>query len=173
VAGGKLDLKVAFSPDHPSEYYADIMRINLSAENHSKVIQLYGRSRKNNIYIRGVEFLTNNMNTESIVLTEVDQSNETMGEGTQANNEKEKKEEKANKADNKAEPKTELQMPIPILVVLNSISSKNVGEYSQAERIIQIGCMKSNLTADKKDVRKVKIYKIIITITILTKNKHI
>jgi hypothetical protein len=155
IAGGKLDLKVVFSPDHPSEYYADIMRINLSAENHSKAIQLFGRSRKNNIYIRGVEFLTNNMNTESILLTEVDQSSEAAGEGT-PNTEKEKKEDKANKTDNKVEPKSDLQTPIPILVVLNSISSsKSVGEYSQAEKIIQIGCMKSNLATDKKDVRKV------------------
>ena len=67
-----MDLKIIFSPDHNSELYADTMRISLvSNEQNSKSIQLFGKSRNKNMYIRGVEFLTTNLNHESMILNDL------------------------------------------------------------------------------------------------------
>ena len=79
-AGSKLEFKVFFSPDHTSELFADIMRISmLSTTKNSRMIQLNGKSRKSNIYVKGVENLTANLNTESVILTDIDPN--TMVEG--------------------------------------------------------------------------------------------
>ena len=153
IIGSKTDLKVIFSPDHTSELYADIMRISLiSSEKNSKVIQLFGKSRKKNMYIRGVEFLTANLNNESMMLTEVE--NETEGAEANVKDEKNAKDKGGDK--DKGGEKAEFSVPTPILLSLYSIaSSKSVGEYSQAEKTIFIGCMKSNAAAAAKDAKKV------------------
>lgn len=145
-----MDLKITFSPDHNSELYADTMRISLvSNEQNSKSIQLFGKSRNKNMFIRGVEFLTTNLNHESMILNEIDP---TLGEGEL--NEKESKDVKGDKGAGAGQP--DLAIPIPILLTLYSISSsKTIGDYSQAEKIIHIGCMKSGSGgADKKDAKK-------------------
>lgn len=145
-----MDLKIIFSPDHTSELYADTLRIALiSNEKNSRTIQLYGKSRKKNMYIRGVEYLTANSNTESMVLLDMDTGDSADGGDV--------KDEKAAKADKTGEkPSPELAIPTPVLLTLYSISSsKTVGEYSLAEKNIFIGCMKSNVAADKKDAKKV------------------
>ncbi len=145
-----MDLKIIFSPDHNSELYADTMRISLvSNEQNSKSIQLFGKSRNKNMYIRGVEFLTSNLNNESMILSEI---NPTAGE-----NELAEKESKDVKGGDKGGASTgELAIPIPILLTLYSISSsKTINEYSQAEKTIHIGCMKSSGGGgDKKDAKK-------------------
>jgi len=146
-----MDLKIIFSPDHNSELYADTMRISLvSNEQNSKSIQLFGKSRNKNMYIRGVEFLTSNLNNESMILNEIDP---TLGEGELT--EKESKDVKGDKGGAAGAGPADLAIPIPILLTLYSISSsKTIGEYSQAEKIIHIGCMKSGGGADKKDAKK-------------------
>ena len=129
------------------------MRISLiSNEQNYKIIQLFGKSRTKNIYIRGVEFLTTNLNNESMLLTELDP---TWGENETPEKES-KDDKKGEKGGTTAIVSSELAVPIPILLTLYSISSsKVIGEYSQAEKIIHIGCMKSNSTgADKKDAKK-------------------
>lgn len=138
-AGSKLDFKVQFSPDHTSELFADVMRISLlSTDKNSRVIQLYGKCRKSNMYMRGVEKLTSNLNNESVVLTDID-ANALVAEDAVAQKAPEN-------SDNSAIP-----MPVPVLLSLYSIaSSKTFGEYSQAEKIIHIGAMKSGPTKDGK-----------------------
>ena len=146
TAGSKVDVKVFFSPDHTSELYADTMRISLlSNEKNSRVIQLFGKSRTKNIYIRGVEHLTANLNTESMVLADVEPVASTEEAG------KDQKEKGG-----KVGATEEISVPIPILVTLYSIS-KSIGENAQAEKVIYIGCMKSTNTADKKDAKKVNL----------------
>jgi hypothetical protein len=142
-AGGKLDLKIIFSPDHNSELYADTMRISLlSSSANSKTIQLFGKSRKKAMYVRGVEFLTSNLNNESMILTDFETENSNEGQEIAS------KDSLTNKVD--------MPIPIPILVTLNSVtSSKNIGEFTQAEKIIYIGCMRSSPSGDKKEAKKV------------------
>ena len=151
LAGGKQDLKCLFSPDHASELFADVMRISLvSTDKNNRVIQLNGKCRKNNIYFRGVESLTQNMNNESIILTDIDvntTADSAEGTGKDAA-------DKAAKLGNELSENATNNIPIPILVTLYSISSsKVIGEYSQAEKTIHIGCMKSN--AVSKEGKKV------------------
>ena len=145
-----MDLKILFSPDHNSELYADTMRISLiSNEENSKSIQLYGKARTKNIYIRGVEFLTSNLNNESMILNEIDHG------GDELADKESKEDKKGEKAAGTVAP-ADLSIPNPILLTLYSISSsKTIGEYSQAEKIMHIGCMKSSSAgADKKDAKK-------------------
>lgn len=144
----KMDLKISFTPDHTSDLYADTLKISLIAnEKNSRSIQLYGKSRKKNMYIRGVEYLTANSNTESMILTDLE-SNEHLEEN------KDEKQIKVEKNANKIT--EELIVPTSVLLTLYSISSsKTVGEYSVAEKVIHIGCLKSNVPNDKKDGKKV------------------
>lgn len=145
-AGSKLDLKVFFSPDHASELYADVLRIQVMKN--SRVIQLVGKSRKSNVYLKGVEMLTSNLNNESLLLTEVDPHTNLNPDSANVD-----PQTKTNDADMSAVPTA-----IPILVTLYSISSsKSIGEYSTAEKTITIGCAKINkviVTTDKKDTSK-------------------
>ena len=143
-----MNLKVLFFPDHSSDLYADTLKISLIAnEENSRSIQLFGKSRKKNMYIRGVEYLTKNSNTESMILSDLE-SDEHKDEN------KDEKQSKIDKSSNKVP--DELIIPTSVLLTLYSIcSSKTVGEYSTAEKIIQIGCMKSNVLNDKKDGKKV------------------
>lgn len=145
--GAKLEFKVFFTPDHSSELFADVMRISmLSTYKNSRVIQLNGKSRKSVIYVKGVENLVGNANNESCILTEVDPTSVIEGDG------KDDKNAAAVKAP--TEPVDNSLFPTPILLSLYSIaSSKNFGEYSMAEKTIQIGAMKSPPTKDGKKVK--------------------
>jgi hypothetical protein len=126
----------------------------ISTEKNSKVIQLYGKSRKSNIYFRGVESLIQNLNSESIVLSEIDQGSSTHDGSMHEAVVK----EVAGKMANDQQGEIASLIPIPILVTLYSVSSsKLVGEYSQAEKIIYIGCMKSMTVT--KDGKKVSLNK--------------
>ncbi len=150
--GSKIDLKITFAPDHASELYADMLRISLtSAEKNSRIIQLLGKSKTKNMYIKGVEYLTSNSNNESMLLNEIEPGSNTDKKAAG----KDEKDKKSEKASSKGDEKNveELNVPIPILVTLYSIS-KSIGEYSQAEKVIQIGCIKSNISSDKKDAKK-------------------
>ena len=142
---------MSFHPDHSSELYSDTMRIIMvSNEKNSKVIQLSGKSRANNMYVRGVDHLTGGqLSTESMLL--VDLADDNSGE------EKEEATKKAAKAAENKQPKSEssLSIPIPILVTLYSMPShKTPGEFTQAEKLIHIGCMRSS--SEKKDAKKVR-----------------
>ncbi len=111
-----------------------------------RVIQLAGRSRRSNIYIKGIENLTSNTNNESMILTEIDSNTTNSGDLNNAD-----AQIKTNDVENFPIP-----VAIPILVTLYSISSsKSIGEYSVAEKIITIGCNKVNKQSDKKDTKKV------------------
>ena len=100
--------------------------------------------------MKGVEYLTSNINNESVVLTEVDGS---VGNGDATNPDAQ---QKAIETDGSIIPTA-----IPILVTLYSISSsKSIGEYSIAEKTITIGCTKVNKpVGDKKDTKKVYLLK--------------
>jgi hypothetical protein len=132
------------------------MKISLTSAENSRVIQLCGRSRTKNMYIKGVEHLTSNANTESMQLIDIDPVAEsedpTGGRETKGG----KENPKATKADKNAPPAgEELNVPIPILVTLYSLS-KNLGENGHAEKVFHIGCMKTppGNPADKKEVKK-------------------
>lgn len=148
-SGAKLDFKVLFTPDHTSDLYADVMRISmLSTDKNSRVVQLHGKSRKSIIYIKGVDTLTGNSNSESSILSEVEplsvqaEGGQEQAPGAQA----------GGKAAAEAAEGT-LPIPIPIVLSLYSIaSSRYFGEYSMAEKVIQIGAMKSAPTKDGKKV---------------------
>ena len=100
------------------------------------------------MYLRGIENLVANLNSESNILTETEPI-AAIGEGADGANDKGK---------DKVVEAPPLQVPIPVLVTLYSISSsKTIGEYSLAEKIINIGCMKSSVSNDKKDAKKVQI----------------
>ena len=126
-----------FSPDHTSELFADVLRISLlSTDKNSRVIQLHGKSRKSCMYMRGVERLTANSNSESVLLTDIDA-------GVAGGEEAQKALETA---DNSS-----LPMPMPVLLSLYSVaSSKTFGEYSLAEKVIFIGAMKSGPSKEGK-----------------------
>jgi hypothetical protein len=132
------------------------MKISLISVDNSRIIQLCGKSRTKNVYIKGVEHLTANANTESMQLVDVDpvvESEDSAG-GREAKDAKEKP--KTTKADKNAPPVgEELNVPIPILVTLYSLS-KNLGENAQAEKVFHIGVMKTPVgnPADKKDAKK-------------------
>ena len=113
----------------------------------SRVIQLVGKSRKSNIYIKGVENITSNLNNESIVITEIDFNSNA---------------ESANPEGGQMSESTAIPTAVPILVTLYSVaSSKSIGEYSISEKIITIGCTKSNKTSDK-NTKKVCFFIIFI-----------
>lgn len=121
----------------------------VSNEKNSKVIQLSGKSRANNMYVRGVDHLTGGqLSTESMLL--VDLADDNSGE------EKEEATKKAAKpAENKPKSESSVSIPIPILVTLYSMPShKTPGEFTQAEKLIHIGCMRSS--SEKKDAKKVR-----------------
>lgn len=149
--GSKVDLKITFAPDHTSELYADTMRITMiSNEKNSKVIQLHGKSRVNNMYVRGVEQLSGNLNNESMILIDLD-----VAEDQEDDSSKEKS-TKGEKSASKGKTASEQPLVIPnsaLVTLYSSPSTKTFGEYNQAEKLIHIGCMKSN--SDKKDVKKV------------------
>ena len=147
-AGSKLDFKVTFSPDHASELFADTLRISLiTTDKNSRTIQLYGKSRKSNMFIKGVDNIKSNSNNESVILTDIDPN--LLIDADAAAPVPVDKNAAAAKAP--AEPETPLPIPIPIVLSLYSIaSSKTFGEYSQAEKTIQIGAMKSPPTKDGK-----------------------
>jgi hypothetical protein len=131
------------------------MKISLTSADNSKTIQLCGKSRTKNIYIKGVEQLTANANTETMTLVDVS-PDAAAGEEPAAGGKDAKEKSKPAKADkNAASTPEDLNVPIPILVTLYSIS-KNLGDNAPAEKIIHIGCMKSPVsnTADKKDAKK-------------------
>jgi len=144
----KIDFKVLFSPDHTSELYADVMRISmLSTDKNSRVIQLHGKSRKSIIYIKGVDTLTGNSNNESSVLNEVEPLSVSAEGGQELVNAQAAGKGAADSVENGS------SIPIPIMLSLYSIaSSKYFGEYSTAEKIIQIGAMKSAPTKEGKKV---------------------
>jgi hypothetical protein len=142
ASGAKKDLTIIFTPDHQSELFADMMRISLSSTDQgSRNIQLYGKCRNHSMYIRGAEFLTNNLNSETLMITDLESNNDSQlapptGKDSEDNS---------------------LKIPIPILVTLYSMStSKNSSDYSTAERIINIGCLKTNTNqfSAKKEVKK-------------------
>lgn len=121
-----------FSPDHASDLYADVLRIQVMKN--SRVIQLAGKSRKSNVYIKGVEMLTSNLNNESMILTELDSVNNLSTEAV-------------NETENSVIPTA-----IPILITLYSVSSsKTFGEYSTAEKTISIGCAKTSKSGNQND----------------------
>ena len=144
ASGAKKDLTIVFTPDHQSELFADMMRISLSSTDQgSRNIQLYGKCRNHSMYIRGAEFLTNNLNSETLMITDLE-SNDT--NATQS----------APPASKDSEDNS-LKIPIPILVTLYSMSAgKNSSDYTTAERTINIGCLKTNtsLSSAKKEVKK-------------------
>ena len=143
ASGAKKDLTIIFTPDHQSELFADMMRISLSSTDQgSRNIQLYGKCRNHSMYIRGAEFLTNNLNTESLMITDLDSSDQN-GQATGAQSAPPAKDSEDNS----------LKIPIPILVTLYSMSAgKNSSDYSTSERTIHIGCLKTNNA--KKEVKK-------------------
>jgi hypothetical protein len=131
------------------------MRITIvSNEKNSKIISLHGKSRANNMYIRGVDYLSGNFNSESMILVDLEQT-----DGEEKDGGKEEAKEKrnaANKGVGDKNKQAEMAIPSSILVTLYSMpSGKSPGEYLQAEKIIHIGCMKS--TSDKKDAKRVGI----------------
>jgi hypothetical protein len=134
---------VFFSPDHTSELFADVLRISLlSTDKNSRVIQLHGKSRKSCMYMRGVERLTSNLNSESVLLTDID-AGAAGGEETRDGAAAQKALETADSSS--------LPMPMPVLVSLYSVaSSKTFGEYSLAEKVIFIGAMKSGPSKEGK-----------------------
>ena len=100
------------------------------------------------MYVRGVESLVSNLNNESNILTDTDPVG-TTGQDEPVDNK--------GKDTKTIEIGPSLQIPIPIMLTLYSVSSsKTIGEYSTAEKIIYIGCMKSGsgLEKDKKDAKK-------------------
>jgi hypothetical protein len=137
ASGAKKDVTIIFTPDHQSELFADMMRISLSSTDEgARNIQLFGKCRNHTMYIRGAELLTNNLNTEALMVTDLEAI------------------EIASVVVAAAPPVDDnsLKIPVPILVTLYSMASaKNSSEYTTAERIIYIGCMKTN---GKKDVAK-------------------
>lgn len=150
---------MSFRPDHTSELYADTMRIIMvSNEKNSRQIQLSGKSRASNMYVRGVEHLGDDGGggggSESMILADVWSAG---GEGGGAALVDEKEETKTkSKTDPKhaAGAKSDLHLPIPILVTLYSMPSHKVpGEFAQAEKVIFVGCMR--VSSDRKDVKKV------------------
>lgn len=145
ASGAKKDVTIIYSPDHQSELYADVMRISLSSHDEgARIINLYGKCRNHTMYIRGAELLTNNLNSETLMLTDLDVVDAASQAAAQAA-----------PTSTKDSEDTSLKVPIPILVTLYSIASpKNIGEYSTAEKIINIGCMKTNPNNAKKDTKK-------------------
>lgn len=152
--GSKVDLKISFRPDHTSEFYSDTMRIIMvSNEKNSRVISLGGKSRSNNMYVRGVECLSGNLSSESMILVDLDETS-LMGGEEKPEETTTKKGNKGDKGDKGEKLKSEICLPQPILVTLYAMpSSKANGEFTQAERVIFIGCMRS--TSEKKDFKKV------------------
>lgn len=149
-----MDLKVVFQPDHTSELYADTMHMTMvSNEKNSRTIHLSGKSRTNNMYVRGVELLSGNMSNESMVLVDLEDG-ELGGVGT-VGEEKDEKKTRAAAVDNKQQGnKSDMAIPTAILVTLYALPSpKTSGEYLQAEKLIFIGCMRT--TGEKKDVKRV------------------
>ena len=146
ASGAKKDLTIMFTPDHQSELFADMMRITLSSTDQgSRNIQLYGKCRSHSMYIKGVEYLTNNLNSESLMITDLDSVETPSGAPQSA----------APPSTQKESGEESIKMPIPILVTLYSMSAgKNSSEYSTAERVITIGCMKTNPANAKKEVKK-------------------
>lgn len=135
----------------------------VSNEKNSRVIHLSGKSRANNMYVRGpaVEYLSGNLSSESMILVDLDEAAAGLGDEKSAVVGGEQEQTKKTKADktggekggDKAKQEA-VGMPVPILVTLYAMPSpKANGEYVQAERVMFIGCMKS--TNEKKDVKRV------------------
>lgn len=124
----------------------------VSNEKNSRVINLTGKSRANNMYVRGVESLSGNLSSESMILVDLDDTLLTSGGDDKPEETKKAKGEKGGDKGEKS--KQEISLPQPILVTLYAMpSTKTNGEYTQAERVIFIGCMRS--TSEKKDFKKV------------------
>lgn len=158
LKGSKVDLKVTFHPDHTSELYSDTMHISIvSNEKNSRVIHLTGKSRANNMYLRGVEPLSGNtMSTEPMILVDLDEMPSSGGLNDEEATTKKGGGGQAPPKGVDAKPKADVSMSIPVLVILYSMPShKASGEFTQAEKIIHIGCMKSS--GDKKESRKVRL----------------
>lgn len=116
-----------------------------------------GKSRLNNMYVRGVEYLNGNLSTESMIFVDLDES-ALAGVSSDEKPEETKKVKGGEKQTEKSgldKSKPTVNQPIPILVTLYAMPSiKSNGEYAQTERVIFIGCMKSS--SEKKDAKKVK-----------------
>ena len=156
-AGQKIDLTLVFQPDHESDLYSDQIYIRLkSSEFNSRYIQLVGKSRsKSYIYFKGVEYLSKSSKNsgESIFL----QDFETIQAESDKMTEKEKEKEKDSVS--KEQPPQQPQAPLPILVQLFSTTNphaKSQDEYTTAEKVIQIGCIRTNFLGSdgRKEVKK-------------------
>jgi hypothetical protein len=134
---------VTFSPDHVSKLYEDQLNLDFKSDGNSRTIGLFGICRKSLIYIRGVEELENNMKDESMILNELEtRFNDANVKG-----------DKSEKLDLTAIMATNVAVnAIPILVTLYS-NSKSINEFVQAEKVIYIGCIKT----DRKDLKKVAL----------------
>jgi hypothetical protein len=96
------------------------------------------------MYVRGAEPLTNNLNVESLLLSELEQEH-TEEPAADANK----------KSNQKGEEEPQFKPVIPIMVNLYSIgSAKNGADYNTAEKVIHIGCMKMNSGVGKKEVKR-------------------
>ena len=149
-----MTLRVTFSPDHASDLYADVMRIALlSLEKNSRVVQLCGRSRKRPMYIRGVEPLTANLNTESMMLADTDDAIAAAAAGALAP----ATGPPAQANDDIDGVGKELPIPVPVMLTFTSVPvmKSSVCDFSQSEKIIYIGCMRSG-AGDKKETKKVR-----------------
>jgi hypothetical protein len=92
------------------------------------------------MYIRGAELLTNNLNSESLILVDLE-SDTNLAHTTQTT-------EKVSKDSDD----TSIKVHIPLMLTLYSFASpKNFVDFSTAEKFIYIGCMRANT---KKDVKK-------------------
>jgi hypothetical protein len=168
-AGNKVSLKLTFSPDHSSDLFSDVVKISLlSCETKSRDIQLVGKSRNKAMYIRGVEYLSTNCINESMMLGK---DIETLSLDNQDNNQNDSisspvkggtstKEKLSSTKEDKNDQSNNLIIPTPVLLTLYAApSTKTIGEYTQAEKLIHIGCMKQTMNlADKKDTKKVFIF---------------
>ena len=155
-AGQKIDLTLVFQPDHESDLYSDQIYIRLkSSEFNSRYIQLVGKSRsKSFIYFKGVDYLAKTCKSsgESTFLQDF--------ETVPAESDKPPEKEKEKDSLAKEQPAQQPQAPVPILVqlisTLNSSSSKSQDEFTTAEKVIQIGCIRTNFLGSegRKEVKK-------------------
>lgn len=154
-AGQKIDLTLVFQPDHESDLYSDQIYIRLkSSEFNSRYIQLVGKSRsKSFIYFKGVEYLakTSKNSGESTFLQDL--------ETVQPEPEKPSEKEKEKDSLGKEQPAQQPQAPVPVLVQLISTmngNSKSQEEYTTAEKVIQIGCIRTNYLGSEGGRKEVK-----------------
>jgi hypothetical protein len=95
------------------------------------------------MYIRGAEMLTSNLNSESLMLVDLE-SDASLAHYIHT--------QMTSTTSSKDSDDTSIKVQMPLLLTLYSFASpKNFVDFSTAEKFIYIGCMRANT---KKDVKK-------------------